>query len=218
MADFIEIPEKCRECRKYTRPFIHSKCKLCQALEFQEGILCDLNRRVQKPENFECFAFSPILKSVGSSTSEDQGSSNQSTESFQKFFESDRFKYQRALAVQKVKNDPDAVFIDIKYHLAWNVVLRRSSFPDPQNAIKLVDDAFFDCSSSVGSFVSLLWLAPDHAHVYLESDGEESVETIAQEIKRISESSILVKASEMESNALVGNDLWDEAYFAETIG
>ena len=218
MADFIEIPEKCRECRKYTRPFIHSKCKLCQTLEFQEGILCDLNRRVQKPENFECFAFSPILKSVGSSTSEDQGSSNQSTESFQKFFDFDIFKYQRALAVQKVKNDPDAVFIDIKYHLAWNVVHRRSSFPDPQNAIKLVDDAFFDCSSSVGSFVSLLWLAPDHVHLYVESDGEKSVESIAHEIKGLSEISILARTSDMEQNVVAGNILWDKAYYAETIG
>ena len=32
---------------------------------------------------------------------------------FKIFFESDRFKYQRALAVQKMKNDPDAIFIDI---------------------------------------------------------------------------------------------------------
>ena len=108
--------------------------------------------------------------------------------------------------------------MNLRYHLAWNVVHRRSSFPDPQNAFEMVNDAFFDSGSSVGSFVSLLWLAPDHVHVYLESDGEEPVETIAQEIKRISESSILVRASEMVLNAVAGNDLWDKAYFAETIG
>ena len=117
-----------------------------------------------------------------------------------------------------MKNHPDAVFINLRYHLAWNVVHRRSSFPDPQKAFEIVNDAIFDSGSSVGSFVSLLWLAPDHAHVYLESDGEESVETIAQEIKRISESSILVRASEMGSNTVAGKYLWDKAYFAETIG
>ena len=218
MADFIEIPEKCCDCRKYTRPFIHSKCKFCQKLGFQEGILCDLNRRVQKPDNFECLAFSPILKSVGLPTPEDHGLSNETKEPLQKFFESDRFKYQRALAVQKMKNDPDAVFIDIKYHLAWNVVHRRSSFPDPQNAFKLVDDAFFNCSSSVGSFVNLLWLAPDHVHLYVESDGEKSLETMAQEIKRLSKISILARTSDMEQNVVAGNILWDKAYFAETIG
>ena len=155
---------------------------------------------------------------VGSSKQEELCISNGSTESFQNFFEPDRFKYQRALAVQKIKNDPDAVYIDIRYHLAWNVVHRRSSFADPQNAFKMVNNAFIGISSSVGSFVSLLWLAPDHVHVYLESDGEKSVENIAQEIKRLSESSILGRASEMVLNAVAGDDLWDKAYFAETLG
>jgi REP element-mobilizing transposase RayT len=218
MPTSIEIPKKCHECRKYSRPIVHVQCTFCQTLAFQERILCDLNRRVQHPENFECFAFTPTLKLVGSSKQDELCASNGSTEPFQNLFESDRFKYQRALAVQKMKHYPDAVFIDIRYHLAWNVVHRRSSFPDLQNALKMVNDAFFDSSLSVGSFVSLLWLAPDHVHVYLESDGEKPVETLAQEIKRLSESSILVKTSELALNAAAGNDLWDKAYFAETIG
>jgi REP element-mobilizing transposase RayT len=214
----IEIPKKCHECRKYSVPFIHGKCTFCQTLGFQEGILCDLNRRVQHPESFECFAFTPALKLVESSTQKDFCISNRSTDTFQKIFESDRFKYQRALAVQKLNEDPDSVLIDIRYHFAWNVVHRRRSFPDPQNAFKIVKDAFFDCSSSVGSFVSLLWLAPDHVHIYVESDGEKSVETIAQEIKRLSEISMIARASDMTPNTVIGNDLWDKAYFAETIG
>jgi hypothetical protein len=126
MPTSIEIPKKCHECRKSSRPIIHGQCTFCQTLAFQEGILCDLNRRVQHPENFECFAFKPTLKLVGSSKQDELCVSNGSTEPFQNFFESERFKYQRALAVQKMKNDPDAVFIDFRYHLAWNVVHRRS--------------------------------------------------------------------------------------------
>ena len=218
MPTSTEIPEKCRECRKYSRPITHDKCTFCQSLAFREAILCDLNRRIQHPENFKCLAFTPTLKLVGSSKQDELCASKGFTEPFQNFFESDRFKYQWALAVQKMKHDPDAVFIDIRYHLAWNVVHRRSSFPDPQNTFKMVNDAFFDSSSSVDSFVSLLWLAPDHVHVYLESDGEKPVENIAQEIKRLSESSILAQASNMVLDVVAGNDLWDKAYFAETIG
>ncbi len=116
-----------------------------------------------------------------------------------------------------MKNHPDAVFVNLRYHLAWNVILRRASFPDPQTAFEVVNDAFFNSDSSVGYFVSLLWLAPDHVHVYLESDGEEPVESIAQDVKRISESSILERATEMMLNEVSGNDLWDKADFAETI-
>ena len=214
----MEIPKKCHECRKYSRLTTHDKCTFCQNLAFQESILCDLNRRVQHRENFECFAFLPTLKLVGSSNQDEVCESDRSTDPFKNFLESDRFKYQQALAIQKMKNYPDAVFINVRYHLAWNVVHRRSSFPDPQSAFEVVNDAFFDSGSSVGSFVSLLWLATDHVHVYLESDGEEPLETIAQEIKSISESSILERASEMVSHEVAGNDLWDKAYFAETIG
>ena len=65
-----EIPKKCFECRKYLRPTIHGKCTLCQDLELQEGILCDLNRQVQDIEDFKCYAFKPSLKLVKSSTQE----------------------------------------------------------------------------------------------------------------------------------------------------
>ena len=86
MADFIEIPKKCHECRKYARPIIHDKCTFCQTLAFQEGILCDLNRRVQRLENFECFAFTPTLKLVESSKQNELYASNGSTQPFQNFF------------------------------------------------------------------------------------------------------------------------------------
>ena len=53
---------------------------------------------------------------------------------------------------------------------------------------------------AVGGFVSLLWLAPEHLHLYVESNEETSIETIVQEMKHRSSSVILeefgnVKAS-----------------------
>jgi REP element-mobilizing transposase RayT len=122
------------------------------------------------------------------------------------------------LAVQKLKDDPDAVLINIRYHLAWNVIHRRSSFSDPEKAFKIIDEALFECGLSVSSFVSLLWLAPDHLHIYVESDGEKSVETITQEIKGLSEPLILAEGSAKIPKMSTSNDLWDRAYFAETIG
>ena len=218
-----KIPKKCLGCMKYSRSTIHSNCSLCQDLGLQEGILCDLNRQVQDIEDFKCYAFKPSLKLVKSSTQENFKLPNASIESFpkgnlQRILDSDRIKYKRALAVQRLGNDPDAIFMDIRYHFTWNVIHRRPFFSNPAEAFKLVSEVLLDCSEEVDSFVNLLWLAPDHVHVYVESDGEKSIDTLAQEIKKISEPSIAAKALNLILNLDANFDLWDKAYFVETIG
>jgi REP element-mobilizing transposase RayT len=223
MSFSSEIPTKCLECMKYLRPTIHGKCNLCQDLELQEEIFCDLNRQEQDIKDFKCYAFKPSLKLVKSSTQENIKLPDASIDSFskgslQKILESDRIKYQRALAVQRLGNDPDAVFMDIKYHFTWNVIHRRPFFSNPLEAFKLVSEVFLDCSEVVDSFISLLWLAPDHLHIYVESDGEKSVDTLIREIKNISGSSIAAKALDLISSLDENFDFWDKAYFAETIG
>ena len=50
------------------------------------------------------------------------------------------------------------------------------------------------------------------------SDGGESVETIVQEIKRSSKNAILDKFVDIKDRLETGNEIWDTAYFAETIG
>ncbi|MCP4274474.1 MAG: hypothetical protein GY781_21320, partial [Gammaproteobacteria bacterium] len=136
----------------------------------------------------------------------------------QRILKSDRIKYQRALAVQRLGREPDAIFIDIKYHFTWNFIHRKPFFSNPVEAFKFVNEVFLDCSKVVGSFINLLWLAPDHLHIYVESDGEKAVDTLIQEIKNISESSIAAKAPNLISSFDENSDLWDKAYFAETIG
>ena len=218
-----EIPKKCLECMKYSRPSTHSKCTLCQDLGLQEEIFCDLNRQEQDIEDFKCYAFKPSLKLVRSSSQENIKLQNASIESFSKenlqgILEFDRIKYQRALAVQRLGNDHDAIFMDIKYHFTWNFIHRRPFFSNPIETFKLVSEVFLDCSEVVGSFINLLWLAPDHLHIYVESDGEKSIDTLIQEIKKISESSIAAKALDLISSLDENFNLWDKAYFAETIG
>jgi len=93
---------------------------------------------------------------------------------------SDKVKYQKALALQKLARDPDAVFVELKYHLAW--------------------------------------MAPDHVHIYLESDGEKSIEKIVRKLKRVTSKSLLKKFPELKAKLDDGSGLWDEAYFSETLG
>ena len=187
------FPVKCRECAKSSKPFIHGRCSFCQDLSFQEEVLCDLNRSTQNPTFFECHAFQPLLKLVASSGKKTRPEPKvQSVEiTLEKLLDSDKVKYQRALVLQKLARNSNDVILEIKYHFAWNVVGRRPAFVKPATTIDFISDTITNCSEAVGGFASLLWLAPDHIHLYVESDGEVSPDNMAQELKRLSEAPIL---------------------------
>lgn len=214
------FPVKCRECAKSSRPFIHDRCSFCQNLSFQEEVLCDLNRSTQNPNSFECLAFQPLITRAASFGQGNQGEPKvPSAEiTLEKLLDSDRVKYQRALALQRLARNPDDVMLDIKYHFAWNVIDRRPAFAEPAPMIDFISHTVATCSEEVGGFSSLLWLAPDHIHLYVESDGEVSPDDMAQKLKRLSEASILEHFHDLIASPEVDAGLWDEAYFVETIG
>ncbi len=214
------IPAKCRDCAKTSKPFIHGTCSFCQDVSFEEEILCELNRSTQDPTFFECHAFQPLLKLVASSGQETRPEPRfQSAEiDFEKRLDSDRLKYQRALALQKLARNPDDVMLEIKLHFAWNVIGRRPVFAEPAPMIDFIRDSIMSCSEAVGGFATVLWLAPDHIHIYVESDGEVSPDNMAQKLKRLSEAAILERFPDLMASLEGEKGLWDEAYFAGTIG
>ena len=214
------FPVKCLECAKSTKPFIYGRCNFCRNLSFQEEVLCDLNRSTQNPTSFECHAFQPLLKLVVSSKQETRPESKVQSEeiTLEKLLDSDKVKYQRALALQKLTRNPDDVMFELKYHFAWNVIGRRPAFTEPATAIDFISDTITTCSDAVGGFASLLWLAPDHIHLCVESDGEVSPDSMAQKLKRLSEVTILERFPDLIASPEVERRLWDEAYFVETIG
>ena len=127
-------------------------------------------------------------------------------------------KYERALALQKLGRDPEGIHVQLKYHLAWNVRHRMSVFNPINDFISFAHDAFLLCSEKVNGFVELLYLAPDHVHLYIESDGELSVEEMVHRIKQFSNNAILDKYSFLREKLVKDTEIWDEAYFVETVG
>ena len=222
MPSTDELPAKCLECSKSKVSCIHRKCCFCNKLEFEESVLCDLNRSVRVESDFECHAFQPIFKLVGPSKNKVPEIKNGSAKeikikSFLGLLQSDKIKYERALALQKLSRDPDGVYVRLKYHLSWNVSRRRAVFSPADEFIDFVHGTFIECSELTGEFVDLLYLSPDHVHLYMESGGELSIEKVVNKIKRFSNNAVLEKFPFLK-NMLSGDiEIWDEAYFAETI-
>lgn len=215
-----DVPEKCRECAKSSRPFIHGRCGFCQSLGFEEEVFCYLNQSSQNASSFECHAFQPVLKLAGKHARETRPDPGiQSAEiSLERILNSDRVKYQRALALQKLARDPNDVILDIKYHFAWNVAGRRQAFIRPDFMIEFINNIFTSCSKAVGGFAAVLWLAPDHIHIYVESDGTVSPDKMAKKLKQVSEKPILEKLHDIMASSEATTGLWDESYFVGTIG
>jgi hypothetical protein len=74
-------------------------------------LLCDLNRRTQKPDPFHCHAFQPRLRLAGP-VRDSRPLSRPTTprsqlEFVRDFLKSDKIKYQTALALQKLEQDLD---------------------------------------------------------------------------------------------------------------
>ena len=223
MSSLNKLPVKCQECAKSQAPRFHRKCHFCRDLEFQESVLCDLNRCIQDMADFECHAFEPILEMVNLSKNSvtdplERRSKRLRKEPYLRLFDSEKIKYERALALQKLSRDPEGVYGQLKYHLAWNVTHRIPAFNPINDFFSFAHDTFLLCSEKVNGFVNLLYLAPDHVHLYSESDGELSVEEMVHRIKRFSNNAILKKYPFVREKFIKDAEIWDEAYFAETVG
>lgn len=83
--------------------------------------------------------------------------------------------------------------MNLKFHFAWNVAQRRPLFSQEKEYFGFVYDTVLRCIELVGGFANLIWLAPDHIHVYVESDGEESPETSLNKLKEFLAKGILWK-------------------------
>ncbi|MDY6987849.1 MAG: transposase [Thermodesulfobacteriota bacterium] len=223
MSDSNELPQKCLECAKSKTSKPHDNCHICNELEFQEAILCDLNRCIQDKADFQCHAFRQGLRLVDTAEKEVLGQDGSFREASEREFSknllhSDKVKYARALALQKLSRDPDAVIVELKYHFVWNVSHRTPLFVPANDFIACVRDAFLKCSEAAGGVVYPMYLAADHVHVYVESDGERSLDDMAHDIKTVSAKAVVEEFSSFQDRLGNGVEVWDEAYFVETVG
>jgi hypothetical protein len=158
------LPEKCISCANNNASAVHKKCKFCQDLRFSESLLCHLNRSVQSPDKFICYAFRQKLINVNKPMAEKACLEIVPTDSFRadkikKLLDSDKAKYRNSLAVQRLQRDPDGVYLDLKYHFVWNVLCRRAVFENSADYFDFTSDLYLTCGEMAGGYAQVLWLA-----------------------------------------------------------
>ncbi len=204
---------KCLACHKSRPGIVDKKCDFCRDSGFHEAILCDLNRSVQGSEAFECHAFRPMLKLAGSDDLSLRETVPEAEE--EKLPESESFKYKKAHALQRLQRNPDEEIAWLKYHVAWNTAQRKPFFREigkDEGKINLIIE---DAGAPSDVVTSIMFLAADHVHIYLESDGEKSADTLIREIKAYCQRRLLSEFGKLFNKE---KNLWDEGYFVETLG
>ncbi len=124
----------------------------------------------------------------------------------------------KALAFQMLMENPDDEIINLRYHMVWNVAFRKPIFRSDNGLLDFVHNLFQENSTLLGGFVYLLWLARDHIHVFIESDGKDPVETVINKIKQFSNKAILEKFPDLKEDFADSRGIWDESYFVESVG
>jgi len=208
--DHPQLPNLCTTCYKSFQQTIVKSCPLCAKLDFSEWILCELNQSVQRDSDFVCKAFQPKLQIVGTRPKIVQREEPLKTEKLLEHVQ-ETIKYKVALAVQKLEKDPDLVLVDLKYHIAWSTKFRQKLFTQDSSYFDAITSAFSACGDKICGYAAPLLIANDHIHVYLQSDGEHSVDRVIRILK--SESAEALK----KQNGIVLTSLWDESYFCETM-
>lgn len=218
------FPVRCQQCGKSQGNPVSNNCRLCADLDFNETILCELNRSVQQGgDTFECHAFRPMMSLItaaGEAAPDKVANSRGETMLARQLnkLRSEKLQYRRALAQQQLARDPDAAIIELRFHYVWNTSGRRPLFADSANYVDCFSEILVSASIRSVLYAGLLWLAPDHIHVYCESDGHDSPENIVDGLKRILERGISARFTDSAKAPAAIGRLWDDGYFVETIG
>src|SRR5437867_10970317 len=138
-------------------------------------MLCDLVREGESEKHaFYCAAFRPALSVVHHEETEasptEEGSEN--TVSM-----SPKDKWFRAYAVQQLSFNPDLIDFTIRYHVVLSTRQRVNIFSSDHSEpmADLVRQAAVPFEQTTAH---VLWLAPDHMHLYIDASTDYALDEI----------------------------------------
>ena len=208
----MSIPTLCQACYTHYRSTVVKACPFCDDVQFPEQVLCDLVREGQSEKQpFRCAAFRPALSVVQPDHTEalhrEEGNAN--TVSM-----SPKDKWFRAYAVQQLNFNPDLIDFTIRYHVVLSTRQRVNVFSRAHGEpmADLVRQAAVPFEQTT---VSVVWLASDHLHLYIDATPDYALDEIVHAIREHLEHAMTHLFPALQPS---NQPVWERAYFAEGIG
>ena len=196
-------------------------CQVCRDQGMSESFLCNLVRQSSSEKSFTCHTFRPNLSLVGKKK---LGSSQIAVCQGKEDYFAD--------VVRQIGSGgcgsggtcgsglcgagQDAKGSCRKFHAVWVVRGRRSLFSKSSQYVSFLHDVFLSCGHLMSGKVLLVWLAPDHLHLYLENDGKEAMADIMEDMQGLVHDALVQEFPGLKKE--YGNSvIWESSFFMEEI-
>jgi REP element-mobilizing transposase RayT len=165
----------------------------------------------REKQPFHCAAFRPALSVVNHDQTEAAHTEEVSAETGSM---SPKEKWFRAYAVQQLGINPDLIAFTIRYHVVFSTRQRVPCFSSQHDEpmADLVRQAALPFEQTK---VSVLWLASDHLHLYIDASPDYSLDEIVHAIREHLEHAMTHLFPVLQPS---NQPCWERAYFAEGIG
>ena len=208
----MSIPTLCQACYKYYRSTVIKACPFCVDAQFPEQVLCDLVREDQSEKQpFRCTAFRPALSVVRHDEIEALPAEEGSEDTAKM---SPKDKWFRAYAVQQLSFHPDLIDFTIRYHVVFSTRQRVNVFSS-EHREQIADIVRQAAVPFEQTTAHVLWLASDHMHLYIDASPDYSLDEIVHTIRENLEHEMANLLPDVKHRH---QPVWEQAYFAESIG
>ena len=208
----MSVPTLCQACYKHYRSTVVKACPFCDDVQFPEQVLCDLVREGQSEKQpFRCAAFRPALSVVHHGETEASLTKEvpENTVGI-----SPKDKWFRAYAVQQLGINPDLIAFTIRYHVVL-ITRQRTNVFSREHSEPMADLVRQAAVPFEQTTVSVVWLASDHLHLYIDATPDYALDEIVHAIREHLEHAMTHLFPALQPS---NQPCWERAYFAEGIG
>lgn len=213
-----EIPARCTHCLTFSCNQPLSSCQVCHDQAMGESYLCDIARSAFSSHTFICHAFHPNLTLVGKQ--EEKAPEIAVCQNKQTYFANVvRLIGSGQCAGGGCGNpgcQPAGNGTAEKYHVVWSVRQRKPVFAASNMYVSFLHDVVLSCGHLMAGKVFLLWLAPDHLHLYLECAGWESEHEIVEDLQGLVHDALMQEFPGLRKD-YEKTLIWERDFFLEKI-